>query len=149
VCAAVHSHRQSPKMRKFFLKSQQNSRTAAVQGAVTRGAEGAAATGAHRIATPPPLPHRLAASHTAAAAVGSVSRRLLRCNHRLCVWSSMCVFKRMCMLTSIDRLVCLLLGDLPCRDSLFSPRLVKMSRFNFKIVLLGEGRVGKTSLVLR
>jgi hypothetical protein len=93
--------------------------------------------------------HTASQPPTAAAAVGALSRRLLRCKHRLCVWSSMCVFKRVCMLTAIDRLVCLLLGDLPCRDCLFSPRLVKMSRFNFKIVLLGEGRVGKTSLVLR
>ena len=38
---------------------------------------------------------------------------------------------------------------LPCCLSWLSQRHFKMSRYNFKIVLLGEGRVGKTSLVLR
>ena len=150
MCAAVHSDRQPRKSESFFSN---HNRIPVLQR--YRAQSHAAAEGLrqapHRIATPPPLRsyHTALQPPTAAAAVGAVSRRLLRCKHRLCAWSSMCVFKRVCMLTSIDRLVCLLLGDLPCRDCLFSPRLVKMSRYNFKIVLLGEGRVGKTSLVLR
>lgn len=129
---------------KVFLKSQPNSRNAAAEEAVTHTHAVGRGCEQKRLASQLRARRHRVAAPTAAAAVAAVSRARLRCNHRLCLWSNMCLFKRLCMSTSIDRLVCLLLGDFfQVATAYFRRVWSKCPATTSKLSCLGRGVLGK------